>query len=171
MSGKVAKDRFTLLITCQNNNDALQFVVNGVVTMNIKHFRYDEVGLNRFFGALEAKIMELLWEGDELSIKEVQKRLEQHKPLNFNTVMTVMNRLVDKGFLEKRTSGRVSLFRPTQTKESFIEEQSKKLTENLLDEFGGVVITHMIDALDDVDQTLLDKLEQKIQQLKRGHPS
>lgn len=138
--------------------------------MNIKNFKYDEVGLSRFFGPLEAKIMELLWRADELSIKEVQQRLEQEKPVNFNTVMTVMNRLVDKGFLEKRHQGRLSIFRPTQSKEQFIEEQSKKLTENLLDEFGGVVINHMLDSLKDVDQSLLEKLEQKIHQLKKDKP-
>ncbi|MGM0883090.1 MAG: BlaI/MecI/CopY family transcriptional regulator [Bacillota bacterium] len=135
--------------------------------MEIKNFKYGEVGLNRFFGTLEAKIMELLWEAEELSIKDVQQRLEKDKPVNFNTVMTVMNRLLDKGILEKRLQGRLSLFRPTQTKEDFIEDQSKKLTENLLDEFGGVVINHMIDALTEVDKSLLDKLEHKIQQLKK----
>lgn len=137
--------------------------------MNIKNFKYDEVGLNRFFGSLEAKIMEILWVENELSIKEVQQRLEKDKPINFNTVMTVMNRLVEKGILEKRSQGRLSLFRPIQSKEDFIEEQSKKLTDNLLDEFGGVVINHMIDSLKEVDQTLLDKLEQKIQQLKKDN--
>lgn len=135
--------------------------------MEIKNFKYGEVGLNRFFGSLEAKIMELLWETNELSIKEVQQRLEKDKPVNFNTVMTVMNRLLEKGILDKRLQGRLSLFRPTQTKEDFIEHQSKKLTENLLDEFGGVVINHMIDALTGVDKSLLDKLENKIQQLKK----
>lgn len=137
--------------------------------MNIKNFKYDEVGLNRFFGSLEAKIMEILWETNELSIKDVQQRLDKDKPTNFNTVMTVMNRLVDKGILDKRSKGRLSLFQPNQSKEVFISEQSKKLTENLLDEFGGVVINHMIDVLGlkDVDQALLAKLEQRIQQLKR----
>lgn len=136
--------------------------------MNIKNFKYDEVGLNRFFGPLEAKIMEILWEAEELSIKDVQQQLEhQDKSVNFNTVMTVMNRLMEKGVLEKRVQGRLSLFRPIQSKKDFIEEQSKKLTENLLDEFGGIVINHMIDALKEVDQTVLEKLEQKIQILKR----
>lgn len=138
--------------------------------MNIKNFKYDEVGLNRFFGPLEAKIMDILWEAEELSIKEVQQRLEhQDKSVNFNTVMTVMNRLIEKGVLEKRAQGRLSLFRPIQSKEDFIEEQSKKLTENLLDEFGGIVINHMIDALKEVDQTVLEKLEQKIQRLKKDN--
>ncbi|MGI8383931.1 BlaI/MecI/CopY family transcriptional regulator [Robertmurraya sp. P23] len=137
--------------------------------MSIKRFKYNEEGLSRFFGPLEARIMELFWNSDqgEFSIKEVQQILDSEKNINFNTVMTVMNRLVDKGVLKKRASGRVSLFSPIQTKEEFLEEQSKKLTENLLDEFGGVVISHMIDSLTDVDETLLNKLELKIQQLKK----
>ncbi|MED3997274.1 BlaI/MecI/CopY family transcriptional regulator [Peribacillus frigoritolerans] len=135
--------------------------------MNIKNFKYDEVGLNRFFGPLEANIMEYLWDKDEQSIKAVQQSLELEKPINFNTVMTVMNRLVEKGILEKRSEGRLSLFRPVQSKEEFFEEQSKKLTENLLDEFGGAVISHMLDAMKDADQGLIEKLEQKIQSLKK----
>ncbi|MCK2018138.1 BlaI/MecI/CopY family transcriptional regulator [Peribacillus frigoritolerans] len=135
--------------------------------MKIKNFKYDEVGLNRFFGPLEANIMEYLWDKDEQSIKAVQQSLELDKPINFNTVMTVMNRLVEKGILEKRSEGRLSLFRPVQSKEEFFEEQSKKLTENLLDEFGGAVISHMLDAMKDADQSLIEKLEQKIQSLKK----
>ncbi|MFC0274702.1 BlaI/MecI/CopY family transcriptional regulator [Metabacillus herbersteinensis] len=135
--------------------------------MNIKTFKYDQVGLHRFFGPLEAKIMKYLWDNNEQSIKAVQQHLDIDKPINFNTVMTVMNRLVEKGILEKRTEGRLSLFCPVQSKEEFIEEQSKKITENLLDEFGGAVINHMLDAMKDVDQSLLDKLEQKIKSLKK----
>lgn len=135
--------------------------------MNIKNFKYDEVGLNRFFGPLEANIMEYLWDKDEQSIKAVQQSLELDKPINFNTVMTVMNRLVEKGILEKRSEGRLSLFRPVQSKAEFLEEQSKKLTENLLDEFGGAVISHMLDAMKNADQGLIEKLEQKIQSLKK----
>ncbi|MBT2648933.1 BlaI/MecI/CopY family transcriptional regulator [Bacillus sp. ISL-34] len=135
--------------------------------MNIKNFKYDEVGLNRFFGPLEANIMEYLWDKDEQSIKAVQQSLELDKPINFNTVMTVMNRLVEKGILEKRSEGRLSLFRPVQSRAEFLEEQSKKLTENLLDEFGGAVISHMLDAMKDADQGLIEKLEQKIQSLKK----
>lgn len=135
--------------------------------MNIKNFKYDEVGLNRFFGPLEASIMEYLWDKNEQSIKAVRQSLELEKPINFNTVMTVMNRLVEKGILEKWSEGRLSLFRPVQSKAEFLEEQSKKLTENLLDEFGGAVISHMLDAMKDADQALIEKLEQKIQSLKK----
>ncbi|WP_066372316.1 BlaI/MecI/CopY family transcriptional regulator [Neobacillus fumarioli] len=137
--------------------------------MRIKNFRYDKVGLDRFFGPLEAKIMDILWNGNEKSIKEVQKIIEKERTINFNTVMTVMNRLVEKKILKKRIVGRTSLYKPIMTKMEFIDEQSKKLTENLLDEFGGMVVNHMLDSLEEVNQSLLDKLEQKLNQLKKGN--
>ncbi|MBR8644043.1 BlaI/MecI/CopY family transcriptional regulator [[Brevibacterium] frigoritolerans] len=129
--------------------------------MNIKNFKYDEVGLNRFFGPLEANIMEYLWDKDEQSIKAVQQSLEVDKPINFNTVMTVMNRLVEKAFLKRGLKEGFHYFARCSPKRSFFEEQSKKLTENLLDEFGGAVISHMLDAMKDADQGLIEKLEQK----------
>ncbi len=135
--------------------------------MDIKQFKYGEAGMGRFFGSLEAKIMEQLWEIEELTIKDVQQRLAKDKQLNFNTVMTVMNRLHDKGLLSKRMRGRRSAYRAVMSREAFIEGQSRQLTENLLDEFGDVVLTHMLDAIKDVDHTLLDKLELKLKQMKQ----
>lgn len=135
--------------------------------MKIQNFKFHESGLNRFFGPLEAKIMSILWDGTEMTIKDVQAKLEHEKSVNFNTVMTVMNRLVEKGILHKRAEARTSLYRPVLSKEEFLETQSKELTHELLDEFGPLVVNHMLDALEDVDQGLLEKLEQKIKDLKK----
>ncbi|MDA5109064.1 MULTISPECIES: BlaI/MecI/CopY family transcriptional regulator [Brevibacillus] len=135
--------------------------------MKILTFKCHERGLNRFFGPLEAKVMDVLWSGSEMSIKDVQKKLEREKHLNFNTVMTVINRLVEKGVLVKRTEGRTSLYRPVLSREEFMETQSRELTHELMDEFGPLVVNHMLDALDEVDQELLDKLEEKLKQWKK----
>ncbi|MBO2535662.1 MULTISPECIES: BlaI/MecI/CopY family transcriptional regulator [Rummeliibacillus] len=135
--------------------------------MNIRKFKMHESGLNRFFGPLEAKIMDILWNHDEMTIKEVQHILEKDKTKNFNTVMTVMNRLVEKGILQKRTEGRSSLYKPVQSRDEFLNVQSKEMTTELMDEFGNVVVSHMLDALEDVDDELVAKLEMKIKELKK----
>ena len=135
--------------------------------MNIRKFKMHESGLNRFFGPLEAKIMDKLWNHDEMTIKEVQHILEKDKTKNFNTVMTVMNRLVEKGILQKRTEGRSSLYKPVQSRDEFLNVQSKEMTTELMDEFGNVVVSHMLDALEDVDDELVAKLEMKIKELKK----
>ena len=135
--------------------------------MLIRKFKKNESGLNRFFGPLEAKIMDILWNDVEMTIKDVQRVLDQEKMTNFNTVMTVMNRLVDKGILQKRPEGRSSLYKPVQSRIEFLSEQSKEMTTELMGEFGNVVVSHMLDALEDVDDGLVAKLEQKIKELKK----
>lgn len=136
--------------------------------MKIRKFKLNESGLNRFFGPLEAKIMDVLWNDVEMTIKDVQQVLEREKSMNFNTVMTVMNRLVDKEILCKRLEGRSFLYKPLLSREEFLTTQSKEMTNELMDEFGSVVVSHMLDALEDVDDALVAKLEQKIKELKKG---
>ncbi|MFF2753307.1 BlaI/MecI/CopY family transcriptional regulator [Psychrobacillus sp. NPDC058041] len=135
--------------------------------MLIRKFKINESGLNRFFGPLEAKIMDILWNDVEMTIKDVQQVLDREKITNFNTVMTVMNRLVEKGILQKRVEGRSSLYQPIQTRVEFLNTQSKEMTNELMDEFGNVVVSHMLDALEDVDDELVAKLEHKIKELKK----
>ena len=135
--------------------------------MRIRKFKMNESGLNRFFGPLEAKIMDILWNDVEMTIKDVQQVLEQEKSTNFNTVMTVMNRLVEKGILQKRLEGRSSLYKTVLSRVDFLNTQSKEMTNELMDEFGSVVVSHMLDALEDVDDDLVAKLEQKIKELKK----
>ncbi|MEK3778498.1 MULTISPECIES: BlaI/MecI/CopY family transcriptional regulator [Paenibacillus] len=135
--------------------------------MRIQNFKVGERGLNRFFGPLEAKIMDILWARPGSSIREVQTALEQDKDVNFNTVMTVMNRLVDKGLLGKSQKGRTSLYQPVQSKEEFMNDQSKELSHELVDEFGALALNHMLDALDEADAGLIERLEQKIKQWKK----
>ncbi|WP_261303176.1 BlaI/MecI/CopY family transcriptional regulator [Paenibacillus andongensis] len=136
--------------------------------MKMQNFKYKGSGLNRFFGPLEAKIMEILWTNSlEMTIKDVQQKLDQAKIINFNTVMTVMNRLVDKGILQKKSVVRSFKYKPVVTRDEFMETQSKELTFDLIEEFGSLAVTHMVDALDKVDPDLLDQLEQKIKEIKK----
>ncbi|WP_248923930.1 BlaI/MecI/CopY family transcriptional regulator [Paenibacillus hamazuiensis] len=136
--------------------------------MNKTRRNNSQRGLERFFGPLEAKIMDILWAHSGLSIKDVQLKLEKEKDLNYNTVMTVMTRLLDKGVLTKTVVGRTSLFTPVQSKEQFLEKQSKELSQSLMEDFGPLVVNHMIDALDGADPELIEKLERKLKALKEG---
>jgi predicted transcriptional regulator len=136
--------------------------------MKMQSFKLKESGLNRFFGPLEAKIMEILWTSlTAMTIKDVQQKLDEDKAINFNTVMTVMNRLVDKGILQKQSVARSFHYKPVVTIEEFMETQSKELTFDLIEQFGSLAVTHMVDALDKVDPELLDQLEQHILLLKK----
>ena len=93
--------------------------------MFTQNYKLNEHGLNHFFGPLEAKIMEIVWSSDGITIKEVQQKLSEESPVNFNTVMTVMNRLVEL-HLEKQTVKRSGIYRAVQTKEEFLSIKRRK---------------------------------------------
>ncbi|PFZ06474.1 transcriptional regulator [Bacillus pseudomycoides] len=135
--------------------------------MFTQNYKLNEEGLNHFFGPLEAKIMEIIWNTPDITIKEVQQKLSKESPVNFNTVMTVMNRLVEKGHLQKQTVKRSGVYRAVQTKESFLSNQTKKMTQELMGEFGDLVVNHMLDELYQADPALIKKLEAKLTQLKK----
>jgi predicted transcriptional regulator len=138
--------------------------------MKVKKFNVDEEGLNHFFGPLEAKIMDIIWSSEGLSIKEVQENLNIENPISFNAVMTVMNRLLEKGHLKKfsegKGRGRSSYYEPLQSKEQFLMEQTKAVTYGLIHEYGDLVVNHMIDALETADPELIAKLQNKINTMK-----
>ncbi|WP_152395923.1 BlaI/MecI/CopY family transcriptional regulator [Paenibacillus guangzhouensis] len=139
--------------------------------MKIKKMNVGEEGLNRFFGPLEAKIMDLLWSSEGMSIKEVQSILNQESAISVNAVTTVMNRLLEKGHLSKVLVGsgrtQAARFSTVQTREAFLSEQMRAVSEGLIQEYGGLVVSHMINALEDVDQELIAKLEHKLSELKQ----
>ncbi|WP_017811040.1 MULTISPECIES: BlaI/MecI/CopY family transcriptional regulator [Paenibacillus] len=137
--------------------------------MKIQNFKVGATGMDRFFGPLEAQVMNVLWDMDHpMTIREVQTALKPVKPLSFNTVMTVMNRLVDKGALLKKSEGRSFHYIPSESRAEFLNHQSRELTHELMEEFGSLAVNHMVDILEEVDPQLIQALEEKIKQWKNN---
>ncbi len=143
--------------------------------MHIQHLRVKEEGMNRFFGPLEARIMTILWAKQSATIREVQLMLEKEHPLSFNSVMTVMNRLIEKGHLSKSSvgkgRGKTTIFKPVQTQEQFVQAQTRAVATGLINEFGDMVVNHMVEAMEDADPGLLERLELKLHEMKERRKS
>jgi predicted transcriptional regulator len=143
--------------------------VNG---LDVPYVKMNEEGLQRFFGPLEAKIMDIIWSSpsDRMTIKEVNTRLTTDQELSFNTVMTIMNRLTEKEHLIKinhPSNKKITYYKPRVSKDEFVHAQTGAVTQMLFRDFGDHAVTHMMDALDDADPELLNKLEHKLNELKR----
>ena len=54
----------------------------------------------------ELEIMKAIWEkGETLSTSEVKALLERQRPWNVSALQTLLNRLIDRGFLESYKEG------------------------------------------------------------------
>ncbi len=128
--------------------------------------RSGETGLGRFFGRLEAEIMEVVWAQGEVTIREVWDRLRTTRRLSFNTVMTVLQRLADKGLLYRDGQPRSYRFRPVEPKNDFLLRVTREFSRDLMVDFGESAIAGFLDSLGDLDPEFLDRAEELIKQKK-----
>ena len=69
---------------------------------------------------LETAVMERVWAHDRpVTAREVADALARQPPLAYTTVLTVMNRLANKGMLAKQRPGRAATFRAVRSREAY----------------------------------------------------
>ena len=90
--------------------------------------------------------MEALWGSTtELSVQEVCGALDaQH---NYKTVMTVLNRLVEKGLLERRLDGRAYRYHPHVSRQQFLQSAAHDTVEGFADAYGDEGVIHLVRAV------------------------
>jgi hypothetical protein len=71
--------------------------------LSIHRFNLDGSGLGRVLGTLEARILEAIWQEGPLTVREMAAALGPE--CHYKTILTVANRLVDKGLLLREPAG------------------------------------------------------------------
>jgi len=89
--------------------------------------------------------MEALWgAASELSVQGVSDALGPGH--NYKTVMTVLNRLVEKGLLMRELDGRAYRYRPSQSRPQFLRSAADELVRGYLDAYGPDAAAHLASA-------------------------
>jgi predicted transcriptional regulator len=71
-------------------------------------------------GELEAVVMDRLWSyGRAVSVRKVLEDLQLDRQIAYTTVMTVMDKLHKKGWLERVREGRAYVYKPAASRESY----------------------------------------------------
>lgn len=118
-----------------------------------------------FFGELETDIMELLWEKECACVRDILEALSKRRSIAYTTVMTVMSRLYEKGFLKRtREQSGAYCYRAKQTKEEFCADASGQFVRYLLDEFGEVAVAQFFDILKKTDSKKLARWKKKLKE-------
>jgi predicted transcriptional regulator len=92
-------------------------------------------------GPLEAKVMDVLWNDPDnpLPVREVIERLEAHPTPAYNTIKTVLDNLLRKGWVERLGSHSRYRYLPAETREAH----------------AARVIGELVSGVDDLDCLML----------------
>ena len=94
----------------------------------------------------ELAVMELVWEADRLTARQIRDELYPGKSRSANgTVQRLLQRLEAKGFIERDRGLPVHLFTALISREAYAGSQLKSLADQLTGGSLVPAITHLID--------------------------
>jgi predicted transcriptional regulator len=125
----------------------------------------------KHLGALELAILEVLWSREEATVRDVLNVLNRSRSLAYTTVLTVMNRLWEKGLLVRRLVGRGHVYRAAVTREEFRRDISRKQVRRLVEDFGDLALAHFAAELERVDPARLEALRKLVTGSREGGPA
>lgn len=133
--------------------------------MDIQRFDLDGSGLTRVLGELQARIMEAVWQLGAPTGKEICDALGPGS--HYKTVLTVTNRLVDKGLLTREPAGgRAFRYRAVEERAAFLSRIAGSVASGLVGDFGRPALAQFVQAAEEVDPTYLDELERLVRERK-----
>ncbi len=105
-------------------------------------------------GALEAKVLDALWDADGWLIPaEVHARVSRRPPLAYTTIMTTMARLWEKGRLDRRRRGRAFEYRPSLDRTEYAANRMNEFLAAAGDPRSA--LTHFVSSLDPTEMAEL----------------
>lgn len=134
----------------------------------LRSFRPDEQGLRKALGDLEADIMEVMWQRQKASVRDVCDCLEKDREIAYTTVMTVMSRLSDKGLLGKDKDGKSYIYYPAISRREFGRSFVNSLLAGLGHELSASALAFFVDNLNAEDEKTLAELERLIEEKRKG---
>jgi predicted transcriptional regulator len=108
----------------------------------------------RGFGDLEAVIMHLVWDRDDaVTVRELFDELRQERAIAYTTVMSTMDNLHRKGWLDRVKDGKAYRYTATASR----EEYSARLMREALAGGGDTeaVLSHFVAQMDGEESSVL----------------
>lgn len=133
-------------------------------------FKPHEEKLTKVLGDLEVDIMEALWKIQRGNVKEIHKEVSQKRKVAITTVATVLDRLYEKGLVErelKKSKGLYYEYKPTVTKKQFEKTVVRSVFEGLFETFGDSAISYLMDHVRIKDKRTLEEFKRHLERLKK----
>lgn len=115
--------------------------------------------------AAERRIMTVLWDRSEASVRDVADALQDQHGLAYTTVLTMMKIMADKGYLGFRKEGRAHIYYPLLSRDGARRNALGTLVASLFDGSPKSLAQHLIEddklSLEDIDALRAELLKRQ----------
>ncbi len=110
---------------------------------------------------LELEILKILWRDGPLAVRDVRDRLAEFRDLAYTSVMTIMNIMTDKGYLDRRKDGARFIYEAAVTENETSRNMLGDLVERLFDGSAAAVMLNLLES-GEIDERELRDLRRLI---------
>lgn len=127
-------------------------------------FRPRKDGLEKTLGALEAQVMDAVWEAQgPVCVDDVRRTLAaKGKDAAYTTIMTTLGRLFEKGFLTRTLNGKAYRYSAQVSRTELSSTVTQQVIDGLLASFAEPAMSYFVEALGETDPGKLEALARLI---------
>ncbi len=92
----------------------------------------------------ELEIMRLVWDGNDVTVRDVYEALLARRKVAYTTVLTVMTVLEKKGYLVRRRGERPSVYRAAQPEQAVERSMVREFLERVFSGASRPLLVHLI---------------------------
>jgi predicted transcriptional regulator len=131
--------------------------------------RLSATGLGKVLGDLEARVMRAVWDLERpVPARVVHERVSADHDVALLTVITVLNKLVDKGLLSRKKRDDLLHFAPRMSEAAFMSLTSRRVVEGMLSFDEDAMAASFVDLLAERDPEKLAELGRLIRRRLRS---
>ena len=101
---------------------------------------------------LEQVVMDIVWELKGCSVRDVVEKLQSTRKLAYTTVATILQRLYDKGMVERKESTQGYTYYPKLSKQSYSKKLAKSFFGNFFKSYGDTAIASFAETIDELPE-------------------
>jgi predicted transcriptional regulator len=119
-------------------------------------------------GSLQADVMQIVWDLGEATVDDVRAAQPEQARSAYTTVQTVLNRLLDRGLLERERRGKAFVYRARYDESELI---ARSIGERLAGASESVRKAALLSLVDDLEPDEVDELARYANRIRRARQS
>ncbi len=113
-------------------------------------------------GELQEQIMRALWRLGEGRVVEVREALPKRHQSAYTTVQTVLNRLADRGLLDRERKANAIVYSPRISEAEYLSSSLDRALTGTSEAARRAAIAHLVGGLDKSEQREVQAMVRKI---------
>lgn len=117
----------------------------------------------RLLGELERQVMEIIWRrGNAQTVRDVVFELSKKRSIAYTTILTIMNRLVAKGLLNRHEEKQSHTYAAHYSQKEFYSSVAGRMLQKIRNEFGEVAIACFVEEIERANKRKIKNLIRKL---------